>query len=130
MKEKILTIYKLNKFAQDPKKINRNTFEFYADKDHEIINKKNNTIHSGFYIQDADHIVVPSNIYIRYNLIPYSYQAKESELAINAYCHTENVSDKHFATRYKIIHKSSCIFYVTIVESEYEENYNLNIINR
>lgn len=130
MKEKTLTIYKLNNAAQNPKKINKNTFEFYADKDYEIINKKNNTIHSGFYIKDIDHIVIPSNIYIKYNLIPYSYQGKESELVINAYCHIENNSDKHFATRYKILPKSSCIFYVTIVESEYEENYNLNIVDR
>jgi len=130
MKEITVNIYKLNTFAQDPKKINRNTFEFYADKDYEIINKKNNTIHSGFYIEDINHIVTPSNIYIKYNMIPYTYHSKDSDLAINAYCHTKNNSDKHFAIRYKILPKTSCIFYLTIVESQYEENYNLNIINR
>lgn len=130
MKDISLDIYKVNKLAQNPKKINRNTFEFYADKDYEIINKKNNIIHSGFYIENINHIVMPSNIYIKYDLIPYSYQSKESDLAINAYCHIDNNSDKHFARRYKILPKSSCIFYVTIVESEYEENYNFNIINR
>lgn len=130
MRNTSLTIYKINKLAQDPKKINRNTFEFYSDKDYEIINKKNNLLHSGFYIENVNHIVTPSNIYQKYYLIPYTYQSNEPDLAINAYCYIKNNTDKHFAIRYKILPKNSCIFYVTIVESEYEENYNLNIVDR
>jgi len=129
MKDIIINIHKINSLAQNPKKINRNIFEFYADKDYEIINKKNNIIHSGFFLKSVPHIVIPSNIYIKYNLIPYPYQSIESNLCINAYCYAENNSDKHFASRYKILPKSSCIFYVTIVQSQYEENYNFNIIN-
>jgi hypothetical protein len=130
MKNKEIIIHRLNRSAQDPKKISSNIFEFYADKDHEIINKKNNIIHSGFYLSGLNYMVTPSNIYLKYDCIPYSYQTSQSEISINAYCYSKNNSDKHFATRYKILPKGSCILYITIVSSSYEENYNLNIIDR
>ena len=130
MKNQEITIYRLNRLAQNPKKINNNVFEFYADKDYEIVNEKNNTIHSGFYLANLNYVVNPSDIYLKYDCIPYSYQTSNSNIHISAYCYSKNNSDKHFATRYKILPKSSCILYVTIVSSTYEENYNLNIIDR
>lgn len=130
MKNITIPLYKINKNAIEPDKISNNIFKFYSDFDYEILPERNNIIKSGFYLKGIDFLVSPTNIYSKYNSIVSSFASNDSHLDINIYCHTlKDKNNFHFAEIGKVLQKKSCIFYLSIVVSNYEENYIFDIIN-
>ena len=130
MKNITIPLYKINKNAIEPDKISNNIFKFYSDFDYEILPERNNIIKSGFYLKGIDFLVSPTNIYSKYNSIVSSFASNDSHLDINIYCYTlKDKNNFHFAEMGKILQKKSCIFYLSLVVSNYEENYIFDIIN-
>jgi hypothetical protein len=128
MKNILLQLYKTGRPSVDPEKISNNTFKFYSDFDYEILPERNNLIKSGFYLKGVDFCISPTNIYNKYNSIPMGFSSNDASLDINIYCY--NPKDKnnfHFAEIGKILQKRSCIFYLNIISSNYEENYIFDI---
>jgi len=130
MKDIVIPLHKISRNAIEPDKISNNVFKFYSDFDYEVLPERNNIIKSGFYLKGIDFLVSPTNIYSKYNSIASSFASNDSHLDINIYCYTlKDKNNFHFAEMGKILQKKSCIFYLSLVISNYEENYIFDIIN-
>jgi len=132
MNDIIIPILKINFSSKNPEKINNNTFKFFAEQDYDILPKTSNTISSGFYLKNILFQIIPTNIYKNINCLAYSFISEDSLLSINSYCYEELINNKYtnpFAQRRKKLEKDTCIFYLSIVSSKYEENYIFDIIS-
>lgn len=129
MSDVLVPLYKINRFAFDPQKVDKNIYKFYSDLDYDIIPEKINIIKSGFYLKNILFNIIPTEIYTDYQSITYTYASENCELNINAFCCTKYKQDLYFAQRYKVLKKNTCIFYLHLVSSSNEENYIFNIIN-
>ena len=126
-----IPILKLNIGAKDPEKINNNTFKFFADYDYEIIPEQVNLINSGFFLKNIMFKITPSDIYKNLNCICNEFISDSNLLCLNAFSYEKIIKNKYadpFAIKRKIIEKDTCIFYLSIVTSEYEKNYIFDIV--
>ena len=126
-----IPIFKINTFAKNPEKLNNNTFKFFCDNDYEISQETSNLISCGFILKDILFKITPSDIYKDLNCISNSFISEGGLLVINALSYEKIINNKYvnpFALSRKIIKKDTCIFYLSIVTSEYEKNYILDII--
>jgi len=132
MNDIIIPILKTNFFSKNPEKINNNTFKFFAEQDYDISPKKINIMSSGFYLKNILFQIIPADIYKNINCLAYSFMSEDSFLSIKCYCYEELINNKYtnpFAPKRKKVEKDTCIFYLSIVSSKYEENYILDIIS-
>ena len=130
MKDILLPIIKLNRYALNPEKINNTLFKFFLDRDIEIKPEKNNILPTGFYLKHIEFEIKAGLDLIKYHSISNSCIMKESEIFLNTYCYKKTQKDSYFAQRFDVIQKNTCILYLNIVSSSNEENYIFNITNR
>jgi len=129
MKDILLELRNISRGSIEPEKISNNTFKFYSDFDYEILPERNNLIKSGFYLKGVDFCISPTNIYNKYNCIPMGFCSNDASLDLNIYCYAlKDKNNFHFAEIGKVLQKRSCIFYLNILSSNYEENYIFNIV--
>lgn len=132
MNDIIIPILKTNFSSKNPEKINNNMFKFFAEQDCDILPEASNTISSGFYLRNVLFQIIPTDIYKNINCLAESFISEDSLLSIKCYCYEEPINNKYtssFAQKRKNIKKDTCIFYLSIVSSKYEENYILDIVD-
>lgn len=129
LKDIIIPLYKYNKDAKNPEKINRNTYKFFSDFDYELIPERKNFIKTGFFLKDLYAYIIPSDFHKNYDCNPTNEIIYTGEISTNVYCYTKYEKDPYFAVRFKKIEKNTCILYLNIISSSNEENYIFDIIN-
>ena len=69
LRNTIVPIYKYNKDALNPEKINNNTYKFFSDFDYELIPERKNYIKSGFLLNNLYSYIIPSEFHKGYDRI-------------------------------------------------------------
>lgn len=128
-KEIIIPLYKYNKDAINPEKINRNTYKFFNDFEHELIPERKNFIKTGFLLKDIYAYIIPSDFHKDYECNPINEIIYIGEIGANVYSYAKYKEDPYFAIRFKKVKKNTCILYLNIISSSNEENYIFDIID-
>lgn len=130
MKDIIVPILRLNKYASPPEKVNNTLFKFFLDRNMDIYPEKNNVLPTGFYLKHVIFNLSPAFDFSKYKCISNTCILKDAEINLNVYCYKKDEKDLYFAKRLDTIEKNTCILFLNIISSSNEENYIFNIIDK